>query len=66
MMQRRLLLTQFFLKQGLWLWCLMPLSTRGSGHGYWIQIYVIKFVSDLGQIGGYLRLYRVHLTTSSV
>ena len=42
----------------------LPLTTKvvssnpAHDEGYSIQYYVIKFVSDLRQIGGFLRLFR--------
>jgi hypothetical protein len=54
--------------EGLMLWCLTPLSTiftnnvvsSNPGHGdvYSIQHYVIQFVSNLRQVGGFLRVIR--------
>jgi hypothetical protein len=41
-------------------WCLTPLCEfeSRSGEVYSIQHYVIKFVSDLPQVGGFLRELR--------
>ena len=39
-------------------WC-CEFESR-SGEVYWIQHYVIKFVSDLRQVGGFLRVLRFH------
>jgi hypothetical protein len=41
----------------------MPITTKvvnshhAHGKVYWIQHYVIKFVSDLRQLGGFLRVF---------
>jgi hypothetical protein len=34
-------------------------SNPANGEVYWIQHYVIQFVSDLWQVGGFLRVPRV-------
>jgi len=33
-------------------------SNPANGEGYSIQHYVLKFVSDLQQVGGFLRVFR--------
>jgi hypothetical protein len=38
-------------------------SNAAHGEMYWIQHYVIKFVSDLWQVGGLLRVLRLTHTT---
>ena len=48
---------------GSWIYTYLMLWVRiRSGEVYSIQHYVIKFVSDLRQVGGFLRVHRFPLT----
>ena len=53
----------------MWNQCLSQLKVVSSnptlGDVYSIQRYVIKFVSDLGQVGGILRVLRVSSTNNT-